>query len=330
MAPRTFTLASRGSQLAQVQTKSVLATLESLFPPSADSSPRFAASFITTEGDRKSRAAVYVSGGEAIWTKDLEVALAERRVDILVHCLKDVPTAIPDGFVIAGIMERENPVDSLVVKAGKPWKSLEDLPPGSVVGTSSVRRVGQLRRKFPELKFLDVRGNLDTRVAKLDAPDGPYAALVLAKAGMVRVGLGNRLTADIPPPTLYYAVAQGALALEIRSDDVEALELCKRLTHRPTQWTCLAERAYLRVLEGGCTVPVGVESKLQLDADSPTGELQLTGCVTSLDGQTHVEHTITEKVGSAEEAEAVGVKLAKRLIENGAGKILAVVTESRK
>ncbi|KAJ7737332.1 porphobilinogen deaminase, dipyromethane cofactor binding domain-containing protein [Mycena metata] len=325
-SPRTFTLASRASPLAQVQTKVVVATLEYLFPQSADSSPRFAAYFTTppTLID-----ASYLTAGKDLWTKDLEVALGERRVDILVHCLKDVPTTLPEGFVIGGITEREDPVDSLIVKAGKPWKSLEELPAGSVVGTSSVRRVAQLRRKFPELKFRDVRGNLDTRLAKLDAPDGPYAAIVLAKAGMVRLGWADRLTVDIPPPTLYYAVAQGALGLEIRSDDLEAMELCEKLTHRPTQWKCLAERACLRVLEGGCSVPVGIESQLQLNVDSAAGELQLTGCVTSLDGQLHVEHTIKEIVGSAEEAEAVGVKLAQKLIEAGAGEILAVITKDR-
>jgi len=324
MSPRTFTLASRVSQLAQNQTNMVVASLEALYPPSAESSPRFATSFLSTAGDRDKSQALYLLGGKALWTKDLEIALKDGSVDMLVHCLKDVPTALPDGCVIGGILERESPVDSLVVKAGKEWKSLEELPAGSVVGTGSVRRVAQLRRKFPHLKFLDVRGNLDTRVAKLDAPEGPYAALILAKAGMVRVGMGDRLTADIHPPTLFYAVSQGALALEIRSDDAEAMELCKQLTHRLTQWSCLAERACLRVLEGGCSVPVGVSTQLD-DA----GELELTGCVTSLDGARHVQHTLKEKVKNAEEAEAVGARLGKILIDTGAGEILADINRDR-
>jgi hydroxymethylbilane synthase len=161
-------------------------------------------------------------------------------------------------------------------------------------------------------------------MAKLDAEDGPYAALILAKSGMVRNGMGGRLTADILPPTLYHAVSQGALAVEIRSDDAEAMELCKQLTHRHTQWACLAERACLRVLEGGCSVPVGVSTQLD-DA----GELQLTGCVTSLDGGRHVQHTLKEKVESAEEAEAVGAQLAKILIDTGAGEILAEINKDR-
>jgi hydroxymethylbilane synthase len=155
-APRTFTLASRASQLAQIQTNIVLADLESLFPPSVESSPRFATSFRSTEGDRNQSQALYLLGGKALWTQDLEVALMDGSVDMLVHSLKDVPTTLPEGCVIGAILERENPVDSLVVKAGLPYKSLEEFPAGSVVGTSSVRRVAQLRRNFPELKFLDV------------------------------------------------------------------------------------------------------------------------------------------------------------------------------
>jgi hydroxymethylbilane synthase len=162
-------------------------------------------------------------------------------------------------------------------------------------------------------------------MAKLDAPDGPYAALILAKSGMVRLGMGGRLTADIQPPTLVHAVSQGALAVEVRSDDAEALELCKKLTHRRTQWSCLAERACLRVLEGGCSVPVGVWTKLDVEK----GQLELTGCVTSLDGSLHVQHTLKENVGSVEEAEAVGAKLATILIETGAGEILADINKDR-
>ncbi|KAJ7293902.1 porphobilinogen deaminase, dipyromethane cofactor binding domain-containing protein [Mycena rebaudengoi] len=317
-APRTFTLASRASQLAQIQTNIVLADLESLFPPSVESSPRFATSFRSTEGDRNQSQALYLLGGKALWTQDLEVALMDGSVDMLVHSLKDVPTTLPEGCVIGAILERENPVDSLVVKAGLPYKSLEEFPAGSVVGTSSVRRVAQLRRNFPELKFLDVRGNLNTRMAKLDAPDGPYTALILAKSGMVRLGKGDRLTADLAPPTLYHAVSQGALGVEIRSDDAEAMELCKKITHRDTQWCCLAERACLRVLEGGCSVPVGIHSVLNAD----TGDLRLTGCVTSLDGSHHVEHTLSEKVASVGDAEAVGERLARILIDTGAKAIL--------
>lgn len=169
----------------------------------------------------------------------------------------------------------------------------------------------------------------DTRLAKLDAPDGPYAALILAKAGLVRMDLGGRITADLTPPVLFYAVSQGALGVEIRSDDAEALELCKKITHQETQWRCLAERAFLRVLEGGCSVPVGVVTTLDMDSERRKGVLNMTGCVTGLDGTDHVEHTLKEEVDSVETAEAVGQKLARVLIDGGARRILEAINQDK-
>ncbi|KAF7784521.1 hypothetical protein Agabi119p4_686 [Agaricus bisporus var. burnettii] len=181
MSPRNFVLASRASQLAQVQTNIVLASLQKQFPSQQgddQAGQTFSTSFMSTAGDKNQSQALYLLGGKALWTKELEVALQDGTVDILVHSLKDVPTTLPSGFQLGAILEREDPADSLVVKQGKPWKSLDDLPDGSVVGTSSVRRVAQLKRKFPKLQFSDVRGNLNTRLAKLDDPNGPYAALI--------------------------------------------------------------------------------------------------------------------------------------------------------
>lgn len=167
-------------------------------------------------------------------------------------------------------------------------------------------------------------------MAKLDDPAGPYAALILAKAGMVRLGMGDRITSDITPPTLFHAVSQGALGVEVRSDDAEALALCKLITHWETQWKCVAERGCLRVLEGGCSVPVGVASRLDVDESGlKGGVLTLTGCVTGLDGSEHVQHTVKETVKSVEEAEAVGEKLARILIDTGAKKILDEITADR-
>lgn len=289
---------------------------------------------MTTEGDKNQSQALYLLGGKALWTKELEVALKENVVDMLVHSLKDVPTTLPPGCEIGAILERENPVDSLVVKQGLPYKNLEDLPEGSVVGTSSVRRVAQLRKSFPGLVFLDVRGNLNTRLAKLDAPDGPYTALILAKAGLVRLGMGDRVTADLTAPILFHAVSQGALAVEIRSDDQEAQELCKKLTHQETQWKCLAERALLRELEGGCSVPVGVSTSLsQIDksaSELTRATLEITGCVTSLDGSVHVQDTLTQEVESTRGAEELGRNLAIKLMANGAKAILDDITQDRR
>ena len=174
--------------------------------------------------------------------------------------------------------------------------------------------------------FIEPAGNdSNTRLAKLDAADGPYSALILAKAGLVRLGMGERATADLKPPTLYHAVSQGALAVEIRTSDVQARELCKALMHRETQWKCLSERACLRALEGGCSVPVGVESALDL----VHGTLTLTGCVTAIDGERHVEHTLSASVQTAEEAEALGTRLAQVLMQTGAAAILDEIKQDR-
>lgn len=163
---RTFVLASRASQLAQIQTNIVLGSLQALHPPTDDPSvPKFSTSFMSTAGDKNQSQALYLLGGKALWTKELEVALKEDQVDMLVHSLKDVPTTLPEGCVIGAILEREDPVDSLVMKKCVQWKTLDDLPIGSAVGTSSVRRVAQLKRLYPGLKFLDVVSNLKTYIA---------------------------------------------------------------------------------------------------------------------------------------------------------------------
>ncbi|KZT42823.1 porphobilinogen deaminase [Sistotremastrum suecicum HHB10207 ss-3] len=323
-------LASRASTLAQIQTNAVLDTIRSLNPTN-----EFAASFMTTEGDKNQAQALYLLGGKSLWTKELEVALLEGDVDILVHCVKDVPTTLPPGCELGAILEREDPVDVLVVKKGLPYKSLADLPDGSVVGTSSVRRVAQLRKSFPKLEFKDIRGNLNTRLAKLDAPTGPYVAIILAKAGLVRLGFDSRITCPVASPTLYYAVGQGALCVEVRSDDPKIKTLAASLNHWQTEWQCRAERACLRVLEGGCSVPVGVETTLVPLRGTTLGKepercmLTLTGTVTGLQGTPHVEHTIMEEVGSVTEAEAIGVLLARYLMDHGAKAILEDIGKDR-
>ncbi|KAJ3487011.1 hypothetical protein NLI96_g3834 [Meripilus lineatus] len=331
-AARTITLASRSSQLAQIQTNLVVSALSKASPET-----KFQTSFMSTAGDKNQSQALYLIGGKSLWTKELEHSLLDGDVDMLVHSFKDVPTVLPEGCEIAGVMEREDPVDSLVVSqaviddTSKGWKSLDEFADGSVIGTSSVRRVAQLKRQYPKLKFLDVRGNLNTRFAKLDSPTSPYTALILAKAGLVRLGFGNRITADLNPPTLYHAVSQGALAIEIRSNDEKARELCRVATHEPTEWRCFAERGMLRVLEGGCSVPVGVSSEIveSSEGGSTKKTLKITGTVTSLDGSQHVEHTEITSVSSRQEAEDVGKKLAKALIAKGAGVILEEIGKDR-
>ncbi|KAH8827985.1 hypothetical protein DL96DRAFT_1669246 [Flagelloscypha sp. PMI_526] len=302
-SPRTFTIASRSSKLAQVQTNSVLAALEEIHPPSSSSSPRFATHFTSNEAaDVDKTSAIYLMGGKALWTKELEVALVNKNVDMLVHSFKDVPTELPPGCIIAGVMEREDPADSLLVKEGSEYKSISDLPAGSI-----------LQRQFPHLK--------DTRMSKLNDPQSPFSAIILAKAGLLRTNMAHHIAQDLTPPYLFHAVSQGALGIEVREDDLEAIALCESITHWQSKWRCWAERGMLRVLEGGCSVPVGVSTSLIENVDG-TKVLSITGAVTSLDGSEHVEKSLEENVKSLEEAEALGKRLAQVLVESGAKKIL--------
>ncbi|KAG6371555.1 hypothetical protein JVT61DRAFT_9261 [Boletus reticuloceps] len=349
MATRTsFTLASRQSELAKIQTNIVTQTLVDTFPSYA-----FETRFNETEGDKNQSQALFLLGGKALWTRGLEELLANKQVDMLVHSLKDVPTELPAEFKIGAILEREESVDCLVMKAGSPYKMFEDMPAGSRIGTSSVRRSAQVKNylkehhKGLEMTFKDVRDLLlsysNTRLKKLDATgeDDAFDALILAKAGLVRLGWSNRATQDLVPPVLYYAVSQGALAVEIRADaSDEVSELCEALTHQRTQWVCLAERAMLRTLEGGCSVPVGVNTKLthvvegndrlrngELKVESAV--LEITGCVTSLDGGQQFVKTMAERVTSTSEAEALGKRLGVVLLDSGAREILEEIKADR-
>ncbi|KAF8881309.1 porphobilinogen deaminase, dipyromethane cofactor binding domain-containing protein [Gymnopilus junonius] len=191
-----------------------------------DTLPLFTTSFMSTAGDKNQSPALYLLGGKPL-DKRARSCFERRRGGHAHPFLQGCAHDLAGWIVLSAILEREDPVDSL-----RGW-------------TSSVRRVAQLKRKYPDFKFLDVRGNLNTRMAKLDAPDGPYAALVLAKAGLVRLGWGDRISSDISPPTLFHAVSQGALAIEVRSDDTEALELCKKIAHREDAVSLLELRAAL-------------------------------------------------------------------------------------
>ncbi|WFD21527.1 hydroxymethylbilane synthase [Malassezia equina] len=232
----------------------------------------FPARTMSTQGDNNLRAPLYVIGGEgrAIWTKELEVALVAGSVDAIVHSLKDVPTTLPEGLELAAILEREDPRDALVVKADLPYKSLKDMPRGSVIGTSSVRRVALLRRAFPHLMFSDVRGNIQTRLAKLDAEDGPYTALVLAAAGLKRMNLEERITAYVAGPVMLHAVGQGSLGIEVRTPrgpmskrDERVRELIQSISCWRATWRCAAERALMHRMEGGCSIPLGVATEFE-------------------------------------------------------------------
>lgn len=303
---RTIRIGSRKSQLALVQTYWVQEQLQKAFPDRT-----FEVHTMSTQGDKILDVALAKIGDKGLFTKELELGMINNEIDFAVHSLKDLPTRLPEGLMLGCVTERENPADALVVHEKYKDKQLDTLPEGAVVGTSSLRRLAQLRHYYPHLSFKDVRGNLNTRLAKLDA--GEYDALILAYAGLHRLGMGDRIHQVIPAEVSLHAVGQGALGIECREGDTEVLQLLKALEHTPTAHRCYAERAFLRELEGGCQVPIGVNTVLEGES------LTLTGIVASLDGQNVVKDTIT---GPAAEAERLGTELAKSLRQQGAQDIL--------
>lgn len=304
--PRTIRIGSRKSQLALVQTYWVQEQLQKLFPDR-----QFEVQTMSTQGDKILDVALSKIGDKGLFTKELELGMINNEIDLAVHSLKDLPTRLPEGLVLGAVTEREDPADALVVHENHKDKQIDTLPEGAVIGTSSLRRLAQLRHHFPHLTFKDIRGNLNTRMAKLDA--GEYDALILAVAGLKRLGMGDRIHQILPPEVSLHAVGQGALGIECRGDDTEVLQLLKALEHTPTAQRCYAERAFLRQLEGGCQVPIGVNTTLEGD------QLTLTGIVASVDGQKLVKDTVS---GNASEAENLGNELALRMRQQGAQEIL--------
>jgi len=307
--PRTIRIGSRKSQLALVQTYWVQEQLQKSFPDIT-----FEVHTMSTQGDKILDVALAKIGDKGLFTKELEVGMLNQEIDFAVHSLKDLPTHLPEGLTLAAITERENPADALVVHEKHKDKQIDTLPAGAVIGTSSLRRLAQLRHHFPHFAFKDVRGNLITRLAKLDA--GEYDALILAAAGLERLGMSDRIHQVIPKEISLHAVGQGALGIECRADDHELLSLLKAIEHPQTRDRCLAERSFLRSLEGGCQVPIGVNTEI-------SGEnLTLTGIVASVDGQKLVQDTVT---GKANNAEGLGIELAELLRQQGAQEILSEI-----
>ena len=310
MALKNLRIASRRSQLAMVQTEWVRDELLK-----AHSGMEISIEAMATQGDKILDVALAKIGDKGLFTKELEAQMLVNRADIAVHSLKDLPTNLPDGLMLGCVTEREDPADALVMHAKNKDKTLATLPEGSVVGTSSLRRLAQLRHHYPHLTFKDVRGNVITRLEKLDS--GQFDCLILAAAGLGRLGLADRIHELIDPSISLHAVGQGALGIECREGDAEVLACIKVLEHRPTSLRCLAERAFLRTLEGGCQVPIGVNSRFDDD-----GKLVLTGMVASLDGLQLLRDEVS---GSVEDPEAIGNQLAELLRSQGAGEILAKI-----
>ena len=306
MALTELRIASRRSQLAMVQTNWVKAELEKAHPGLT-----ITVEAMATQGDKILDVALAKIGDKGLFTKELEAQMLVGRAEIAVHSLKDLPTNLPEGLMLGCITEREDPADALVVNAKNANHKLDTLPEGAVVGTSSLRRLAQLRHHYPHLSFKDVRGNVITRLEKLDS--GDYDCLILAAAGLERLGFGDRIHQIIPGDISLHAVGQGALGIECVEDKPEVLEIIKVLEHTTTSRRCLAERAFLRELEGGCQVPIGVNSQISNE------ELTLTGMVASLDGKRMIRDQAS---GSAADPESIGIELAGKLKQQGAGAIL--------
>ncbi|ODV91648.1 hypothetical protein CANCADRAFT_30011, partial [Tortispora caseinolytica NRRL Y-17796] len=270
-------IGTRTSQLAMVQAEHVKSELERYH-----SGDKFDIHSMKTLGDNVLDKPLYTFGGKSLWTSELEAVLLDSSIDMIVHSLKDVPTTLPEEFEIAAILKREDPREALVMKAGSPYKSLKDLPKGAVVGTSSLRRIAQLKRAYPHLQFMSARGNLNTRLAKLDNPASEYSCLILAAAGLIRLGFKERITMYLESPELFYAVGQGALGIEIRKNDKNILSLLEPLVDIPTTYECIAERSLMRTLEGGCSIPIGVNCSYN------NGMLTMKSTVTSVNGEEQV------------------------------------------
>ncbi|XP_068601338.1 hydroxymethylbilane synthase, b [Brachionichthys hirsutus] len=342
-ANRVIRVGTRKSQLARIQTDSVADKLKELYP---EVSLEIVA--MSTTGDKILDTALSKIGEKSLFTKELENALERNEVDLVVHSLKDLPTTLPPGFTVGAVLKRENPHDAVVLHPKNRGKTLETLPENSVIGTSSLRRAAQLKKNFPHLDFKDIRGNLNTRLKKLDEKED-FAAIILAAAGLRRMGWENRINQILGPEDCMYAVGQGALAVEVRARDADILEMVSILHHPETVLRCIAERAFLRHLEGGCSVPVAVNTEVK---DS---QLYLTGAVYSLDGSDSLKETmqtsiaaaahrspeevdeLVQRVGvtanklsgeSQDNAERLGVDLANLLLSKGAKEILMVARQN--
>ncbi|KEI67371.1 HemC [Planktothrix agardhii NIVA-CYA 126/8] len=303
---RTVRIASRKSQLALVQTHWVQGELQKHFPDIT-----FEVQTMSTQGDNILDVALAKIGDKGLFTKELELGMLDRSSDIAVHSLKDLPTRLPQGLMLGCVSEREDPADALVVHENHKDKQLETLPAGAIIGTSSLRRLAQLRYHYPHLEFKDIRGNLNTRLQKLD--NGEYDAIILAVAGLVRLDMSDRIHQVITPEISLHAVGQGALGIECREGDSDILDIIKVLEHTPTAQRCYAERAFLRELEGGCQVPIGVNTFIEGD------QLTLVGMVASLDGKRLIKDTV---IGNTTDAEDLGIQLAHKLKDQGAQEIL--------
>ncbi len=306
MAEARLVIGSRGSKLALHQANWVKTGLQNLFPY-LDVEIRI----IKTSGDVLADAPLNKIGGKGLFTKEIEEALLGHRVDLAVHSLKDLPTVLPEGLALATITRREDARDALLSTR---YRNLDELPEGARVGTSSLRRQSQLLHFRGDLKIQNLRGNVDTRLRKLD--EGQFEGIILACAGLIRLGYSDRITETIPVERLCPAVGQGALGIETRQADAFTLEKVQRLDHAETHIAVAAERAFLKRLGGGCQVPIAGYARVENQI------LQMLGVIASPDGKQLFRDTQETKVSSSESAAIAGVQMAERMLSAGAQAIV--------
>lgn len=301
-----LTIGTRQSLLALWQSNHIAALLRKQYPDCQVELKK-----IVTKGDRILDVPLAQIGGKGLFTKEIETELLEGTVDLAVHSLKDMPTVLPEGLCLTAITERANVGDAFV---SNKYASFQELPQGAILGTSSLRRKAQLLAARPDLKIVDLRGNVDTRLRKLD--EGHMDAIILAAAGLERLGYQDRIRQVIPAEVCIPAVGQGALAIECRNEDPEVRAMLEFLNHLPTRQATDAERAFLGLIEGGCQVPIGVYAKVEAE------EIKIEGIIAALDGSTVLRNTIT---GPAAKAAELGKTLGQQMLEQGGQELLATI-----
>lgn len=301
-----LTIGTRQSLLALWQSNHIAALLHKEYPEC-----EVVLKKIVTKGDRILDVPLAQIGGKGLFTKEIEEDLLDGTVDLAVHSLKDMPTILPEGLCLTAITERANVGDAFV---SNKYATFEELPLGAVVGTSSMRRKAQLLAKRPDLEIRDLRGNVDTRLRKLD--EGLYDAIILAAAGLERLGHGDRISSLIPADVCLPAVGQGALAIEARTEDKEVRDMLSFLNDLNTKQATDAERAFLGLLEGGCQVPIGIH------ADVEGENIRIEAIIAALDGSTILRDTIN---GKADDAVSLGQQLGQKMLAAGGQEILASI-----
>ncbi|WP_232695632.1 hydroxymethylbilane synthase [Brevibacillus daliensis] len=309
---KKWKVGSRKSMLAMTQTKWVIKCLSEV-EPKAD----FSIEEMVTKGDRILDVTLSKVGGKGLFVKEIEQSLLDKETDMAVHSMKDMPAILPEGLTIGAIPKRVDPRDVLISKDGK---TLDELPKGAVVGTSSLRRASQILHYRPDLTIKPIRGNIDTRIRKLEEED--YDAIVLAAAGLKRVDWKGTITQVLDPAVSLPAVGQGALAIECRADDTETLALLAEIDDVATRLAVEAERTFLSKMEGSCQVPIGAYAVVLSDEESTDATITMTGMVGSPDGKEMHKMTLT-----GTDPVALGEKMAEDMLAQGAKELLAKVLE---